>query len=59
MQNRNLLVLGQISLALGILGQFVLRNYIEHNTLLDFFAGLCIGLSLVLNIAFLIRNRKK
>jgi len=59
MQNRNILALGMFSLALGLVGQYLARNHIQDNAVLNFFAGLFIGMSIILNLIFLIRNRKK
>jgi hypothetical protein len=59
LKDETTLVIGMISLALGILiGRFV---YIEYSvfSISDFVEGILIGLSLVMNITYLIRIRLK
>ncbi|MFH1014041.1 MAG: hypothetical protein V1769_06005 [Thermoplasmatota archaeon] len=50
-----MLSIGMISLALSI----VLRRYGGESTILNFLEGVLIGLSLVLNLVFLILYRKE
>ena len=53
------LAIGMIALALGILiGRFLYFEYAGFSVT-DFVEGILIGLSLVMNITYLIRKRKK
>jgi hypothetical protein len=59
LSDESMLAIGTIALALGILiGRFL---YFEYAGFLvtDFVEGILIGLSLVMNITYLIRKRKK
>jgi hypothetical protein len=59
LSDESMLAIGTIALALGILiGHFL---YFEYAGFLvtDFVEGILIGLSLVMNITYLIRKRKK
>jgi len=59
LNDERILAIGTISLALGILiGRFF---YFEYSgfSVTDFAEGILIGLSLVMNITYLIRKRKK
>lgn len=53
---------GQLTLILGILCSLLNRNFIDHNSLLDFLSGAFLGMSMVMNLTFLVRygrnNRK-
>ena len=54
-KNKNfLLVVGQFSLA----GCILLNNFIKDNNAVSFIVGLLAGLSIVMNIAYLIKYRK-
>jgi len=53
------LAIGMISLAIGILIGRFLYFEIAGFSLTDFVEGILIGVSLVMNIAYLIRKRKK
>lgn len=59
LNDERILAIGMISLALGILiGRFLHFEYGDFS-ITDFIEGILIGLSLVMNIAYLIRKRKK
>jgi hypothetical protein len=59
LKDENMLAIGMISLALGILiGRFLTFEYAGFSVT-DFVEGVLIGLSLVMNITYLIRIRKK
>jgi hypothetical protein len=59
LKDENLLAIGMISLALGILiGRFLYFEYLGFSVT-DFIEGILIGLSLVMNITYLIRKRRK
>ena len=59
LSDERILAIGMISLALGILiGRFLNFEY-EGFAVTAFVEGILIGLSLVMNIAYLIRKRKK
>jgi hypothetical protein len=59
LSDERMLSLGTISLALGILiGRFAYFEYAGFSVT-DFAEGVLIGLSLVMNIAYLVRRRKK
>ena len=59
LSDERILAIGMISLALGILiGRFLNFEY-EGISVTAFVEGILIGLSLVMNIAYLIRERKK
>jgi len=59
LKDENILAIGMISLALGILiGRFLHFEYAGFSVT-DFVEGVLTGLSLVMNITYLIRRRKK
>jgi hypothetical protein len=59
LKDENLLAVGMISLALGILiGRFLYFEYIGFSVT-DFIEGILIGLSLVMNVTYLVRRRRK
>jgi hypothetical protein len=59
LKDENILAIGMISLALGILiGRFLHFEYAGFSVT-DFVEGVLTGLSLVMNITYLIRQRKK
>ncbi|MBT3229152.1 MAG: hypothetical protein HOD43_10005 [Candidatus Marinimicrobia bacterium] len=53
-----MLGLGQISMVLGLTGFLINTYFLEHNSTLSFFTGLFLGLSLVMNLAYLILRKK-
>ena len=59
LKDENILAIGMISLALGILiGRFLHFEYLGFSVT-DFVEGILIGLSLVMNIAYLVRKGRK
>jgi len=59
LKDENMLSIGMISIALGILiGRFVHFEY-SGFSVSDFIQGVLVGLSLVMNLAYLIRHRSK
>ena len=59
LKDESILAIGMISIALGILiGRFLHFEY-SGFSITDFAEGVLIGLSLVMNIAYLVRMRKK
>jgi len=59
LSDEKIMAIGGISLALGILiGRFLHFEY-SGFSVTDFVEGVLIGLSLVMNMAYLIRRRKK
>jgi hypothetical protein len=59
LSDERILSIGMISLAIGILiGRFLHFEYAGFSVT-DFVEGLLIGLSLVMNITYLIRKRKE
>ena len=52
------LALGQLTFVLGFSGFLLNEYYLDSNSFLAFFSGLLFGLSLVLNLTYLIRQRK-
>ena len=59
LDDERILSIGMISLALGILiGRFLHFEYAGFS-ITDFIEGVLIGLSLVMNLTYLIRKRKK
>jgi hypothetical protein len=59
LSDERILAIGMISLALGILiGRFLYFEY-EGFVVTAFVEGILIGLSIVMNITYLIRKRKK
>jgi hypothetical protein len=59
LSDERILAIGMISLALGILIGRFLYFEIAGFSVTDFIEGILIGLSLVMNIAYLVRRRKK
>jgi len=59
LSDERILAIGMISLALGILiGRFLHFEYAGFS-ITDFIEGILVGLSIVMNLAYLIRKRKK
>jgi hypothetical protein len=59
LKDENILAIGMISLALGILiSRFLHFQYLGFSVT-DFVEGILIGLSLVMNITYLVIKRKK
>ncbi len=59
LKDENILAIGMISIALGILiGKFLHLEYLGFSVT-DFIEGLLLGLSLVMNVTYLVRRRKK
>jgi hypothetical protein len=58
LSDERILSIGMISLAIGILIGRFLYFEIAGFSVTDFIEGILIGLSLVMNIAYLIRKRK-
>jgi len=59
LKDETLMAIGMMSLALGILiGRFLTFEYAGFSVT-DFVEGVLIGLSLTMNVAYLIRIRKK
>ena len=59
LSDERILAIGMISLALGILiGRFLHFEYAGFS-ITDFIEGILVGLSLVMNLTYLIRKRKK
>jgi hypothetical protein len=59
LKDENILAIGMISIALGILiGRFLHFEYLGFS-ITDFVEGILVGLSLVMNITYLVRNRRK
>jgi hypothetical protein len=59
LKNETMLAIGMISMALGILiGRFVKLEY-SGFSVSDFVEGVLVGLSLVMNLVYLIRTAKK
>ena len=59
LSDERILAIGMISLALGILiGRFLYFEYAGFS-ITDFMEGVLVGLSLVMNLTYLIRKRKK
>jgi len=59
LSDEKMLAIGQLSLALGILFGHFLHFEVSSFSVTDFMEGVLIGLSLVMNLAYLIRKRKK
>ena len=58
LSDERILAIGMISLALGILiGRFLHFEYAGFS-IADFIEGILVGLSLVMNLTYLIRKRK-
>ena len=59
LKDENILAIGMISMALGILiGRFLHFEYLGLSVT-DFFEGLLVGLSLVMNLTYLYRKRQR
>jgi len=59
LKDESILAIGMISIALGILiGRFLHFEYLGFS-ITDFVEGVLLGLSLVMNLTYLIRMRKK
>ena len=59
LSDERILAIGMISLAVGILiGRFLYFEYAGFS-ITDFIEGILVGLSLVMNLTYLIRKRKK
>jgi hypothetical protein len=57
-KNKYFIVVGQFSLVLGLLGYIINSLYLENAPVLAFITGFLLGLSLVLNLTYLIQTRK-
>ena len=58
LKDESMLAIGMISIALGILiGRFLHFEYAGFS-ITDFVEGVFVGLSLVMNLAYLVRRRK-
>jgi hypothetical protein len=59
LKEENMLAIGMVSMALGILiGRFLHFEYLGFSVT-DFVEGVLVGLSLVMNIGYLVMKRKK
>jgi hypothetical protein len=59
LKDENILAIGMISIALGILvGRFLHFEYLGFSVT-DFVEGILMGLSLVMNITYLVRKGRK
>jgi hypothetical protein len=59
LKDENILAIGMISIASGILiGRFLHFEYLGFSVT-DFVEGILLGLSLVMNLTYLVRRRKK
>jgi hypothetical protein len=59
LKEENILAIGMVSMAFGILiGRFLHFEYLGFSVT-DFVEGVLVGLSLVMNIAYLVMKRKK
>ncbi len=59
LSDERILAIGMISIALGILiGRFLYFEYAGFS-ITDFIEGILVGLSLVMNLTYLIRKRKR
>ena len=59
LKDESILAIGMISIALGILiGRFLHLEY-SGFSITDFVEGVLVGLSLVMNLTYLVRVRKK
>jgi cell division inhibitor SulA len=54
-KNMRYLVTGQLSLVIGLLCSLLSASHIDLSQALDFLSGAFIGLSMVLNLTFLVR----
>ncbi|MCP4311792.1 MAG: hypothetical protein GY790_11050 [Bacteroidetes bacterium] len=57
-KNRTFLVIGQVTLVLGVMGEVINFNYLNNNPIVAFLSGLFFGLSVVMNMTFLVRIRR-
>jgi len=57
LNKRSLIVFGQFSLVLGILSFLLNTLVFGNNNYIHFVTGVLLGLSLVLNLAFLIKQK--
>jgi len=53
--NKRFLIAGQFTLVFGIVASLLNSYYFNHIPILDFLSGAFIGLSMVMNLTFLIR----
>jgi hypothetical protein len=59
LKDENILAIGMMSIALGILiGRFLHFEYLGFSVT-DFVEGVLVGLSLVMNVTYLVRKRRK
>lgn len=58
MTNKVFLIIGQFSLALGIIGFLLNYLYLDHLTTIAFASGIFFGLALVMNMAFILKLKK-
>lgn len=59
LKDENIIAIGMISLALGILiGRFLYFEYLGFSVT-DFVEGVLVGLSLVMNVTYLVLRRRK
>ena len=58
MKKIRLLVIGQFSLVFGIFGFLINYLYLNNNPIIIFVIGILLGLSLVLNLTFLLKSRE-
>lgn len=56
-RNTRFLVFGQFSYILGFLGLLTNELYFNSSSLLAFFSGLLLGISLVFNLTYLLKRR--
>ena len=54
-----ILAIGQLSLVLGILGFIINYLFINNNPVLIFFISIFFGLSLVMNLTYLLKRKKQ
>jgi len=59
LSDEKIMAVGSISLALGILIGHFLHFEVAGFSVTDFAEGILIGLSLVMNVTYLVRRRKK
>lgn len=56
-RNNRFLAFGQCFFVLGFTGYLVNEHYLHGSSMLAFFSGFLFGLSLVLNLTYLIKRR--
>ena len=56
-RNKRFLAFGQLTLILGFLGFLLNEYYLNSQAILAFISGLFFGLSLVLNLTYLVKRR--